>query len=187
MDQSYLDGFREVRSPGVHGWTYFIRVGDAIKIGFASNYKKRIASLQTSHEKPLEVLAVVPASTADEYKTHQLFARLRIRGEWFRADQELLYFIEGLKGASALPEPVAGGPEPSPTMQAHDMIRRLHALRKAYGPKTPMGHTISNIPEQTDELQTYVRPEWATDERQTLPYMLHYQLQRYERLKAAAN
>src|ERR1700731_4688174 len=52
---------------------YFIRVGDAIKIGSAANFKKRIQTHQVSHATPLIVLAVVPATIADEYQTHQRF------------------------------------------------------------------------------------------------------------------
>lgn len=79
------------------GFTYFVRDGDAIKIGFSDRPKKRIKSLATGSPRELEVLAVVPASVADEFNTHQKFAHLRIRGEWFRSDPELLDFIEEVK------------------------------------------------------------------------------------------
>lgn len=55
------------------GYTYFIRVDDAIKIGSAVDFKRRLHALQTSHEKLLNVLAVVPSAVADEYRTHQRF------------------------------------------------------------------------------------------------------------------
>lgn len=84
-------------SPDVLGFTYFIRAGDAIKIGSAINFKRRLGSLQTSHEKSLDVLAVFSASAVDEYSTHLRFVHLRIRGEWFRADKELLQFIDYAK------------------------------------------------------------------------------------------
>jgi hypothetical protein len=138
-------GLTQPRSGDVPaGVTYFIRVGDAIKIGSASNFNRRMHALQTAHEKPIEVLAVIPASLADEYKTHQLFSRLRIRGEWFRADEELLYFIEGLKMELAnIPEP-----------KADAAIRHLINARSAFGAKTPKGHACSNLVEQTKAIQT---------------------------------
>jgi len=181
----------QLRSPGVHGWTYFIRADGAIKIGHASNFKKRIAGLQTSHQKPLEVLAVVPAYAADEYKTHQLFAHLRIRGEWFKDEPELNYFIERLKAdAEHLPEqPLSTTrprrepqPEPTPSLETQAAIRGLIAKRAKLGAETPEGRTYSNLAEQLENLADYVRPDWATHEMQTLPGLIKRQL---ERLTAA--
>lgn len=170
-------------SADVPGWTYFIRVEDAIKIGSATSFKRRLHALQTAHEKPIEVLAVVPVALADEYKTHQLFAHLRIRGEWFQADRELLYFIEGLKEAAAnLPEPT------SPlSAEARAMVKRLIATRNAHGAETAMGHACSNLAEQIENLATYKRPEWASHECQTLPWMMERQMRRIEALKAQSN
>lgn len=172
-------------SPNVHGSTYFVRVGDAIKIGAATNFKTRLQSLQTGQVELIEVLAVVPASLIDEFKTQQLFAHLRIRGEWFRNDAELLYFIEQAK-AEAAAEPV---PEPSPrsarstpinpALSQHEAIRRLiNARAKVYGADTPEGHTCSNLAEMLKNMETYVRPDWAKDERQTLPWMIKQQMKR---------
>lgn len=178
----------QARSPGVHGWTYFIRIDDAIKIGFASNFKKRISSLQTSHQKPIEVLAVVPASLVDEFKTHQLFAHLRIRGEWFQNDQELIYFIEGAKAAAAnLTSAPAPARESTKVDETRIMIGRLAEIRKAYGSDTPMGRACSNLAEQLPHMAEYVRPSWASHEIQTLPWMIQQQMKRIEALKAASN
>ena len=77
------------------GVVYFVRSGDSIKIGSASDFKRRSSSLQTASPEPLNVLAIVPG--LDEYKIHQRFAHLRIRGEWFRAEPELLEFIQLVK------------------------------------------------------------------------------------------
>lgn len=185
----------QVSSPGVHGWTYFIRVDDAIKIGFASNFKKRISSLQTSHQNPLDVLAVVPAALVDEYKTHQLFSHLRIRGEWFRADHELLYFIDAAKAAGAAP-PALEHPGALAALNAKatsqdctnlftnptDIRRTLMAKGKAEGWDTPRGHTYSNMIQILETLPAYERPAWAADIRQTLPGMMNKQIERLERL-----
>lgn len=71
-------GLTQSRSGDVRGITYFIRVGDTVKIGFASNLKRRLGSLQTSHSEEMEVLAAISAADVDEYATHQKFAHLRI-------------------------------------------------------------------------------------------------------------
>jgi hypothetical protein len=39
----------------------------------------------------------------------------------------------------------------------------------------------SNLIEQIGNLRTYVRPDWATDERQTLPWMIKQQMRMLER------
>lgn len=78
------------------GYTYFVRDGDAIKIGSSMRPKHRLDTLQTGTARELTILAVVSQDVADEFGTHRQFADLRIRGEWFRADPRLLKFIEGL-------------------------------------------------------------------------------------------
>lgn len=50
--------------------------------------------------------------------------------------------------------------------------------REEAGAETPTGLTISTLVEQTQNLQDYVRPEWAKDPRQTLPHMLEKSLAR---------
>lgn len=56
--------------------------------------------------------------------------------------------------------------------------RTLIVKRYAAGADTPYGHTCSNIVEQLDNLFGYQRPAWATDERQTLPWMIKQQMKR---------
>lgn len=71
------------------GVVYFIRFGDRVKIGFTTNLAGRLADLP--HD---EVLGTVPGAMADERRCHAAFAHLRVTGEWFRAEPELLSFIE---------------------------------------------------------------------------------------------
>ena len=54
----------------------------------------------------------------------------------------------------------------------------LIAKRETIGADTPKGRLISSAVEQMENLQTYVRPSWANDPRQTLPYMLKKTLDR---------
>lgn len=87
--------------PDPFGFTYFIRDEDRIKIGFTIQPAKRMSSLQTANSRELETLLVAPSYMAEEHDTHQRFAHLRERGEWFRAEPELLDFIEDLKVKAA--------------------------------------------------------------------------------------
>jgi hypothetical protein len=99
------------------------------------------------HEKPLDVLAVIRADKVGEYATHQKFDHLRIRGEWFRADPELLQFIAEAKaeyGDAQSHNPVqAIRRVPRPLT----LIDRIHALRRRYGFDSPIGHRCSNLAE----------------------------------------
>lgn len=98
--QAYnLDGERAGGSK-VH-YVYFIlnRDSHAIKIGRARDIQKRLATLQTASPAELELLKAVQVRT--EFQSQQLeiilhskFRHLRIRGEWFRAEPDLLRCIE---------------------------------------------------------------------------------------------
>ncbi len=145
----------QARSPDVPwaGVTYFVRAGDAIKIGFATNLKDRLVGLQTSHPDELEVLAAISANDVDEYATHQKFAHLRLRGEWFQADKELLDFIDyaKLKFGEAAPH------KPAPRRKAIKYVPKidpitggLKKLRDAHGAHTRAGRRCSNIMEMLD-------------------------------------
>jgi len=85
-------------SPGVlykkgTGWIYFIRSGDAIKIGYAIDVANRFSNLQSSNPVLLELLGAIRGSIEDEHRTHAMFIRLHIRGEWFRDHPAILEYI----------------------------------------------------------------------------------------------
>jgi hypothetical protein len=67
-----------------------------------------------------------------------------------------------------------------------DIRRACIAKRKAAGHDTPIGHTYSNMIEILDGLFNYERPAWATDVRQTLPYLMNKQIERLAMLSAEA-
>lgn len=75
---------------------YFIQAGDdgPIKIGHASSPRERIWDLQSGNHLQLRLLLELPGTVAAERAAHEAFSGLRIRGEWFRADRQLLAFIE---------------------------------------------------------------------------------------------
>lgn len=78
-------------------WVYFIQSENKdIKIGYAGNPRSRLADMQTAHGRPLTLLGAVPGDMTMEKGLHKRFAHLRMMGEWFRPDPELLFFIEGI-------------------------------------------------------------------------------------------
>lgn len=78
-----------------NGSVYFARVGDYVKIGFASNPRKRVETLLNSATRllipadldrslPVELVLVVPfCRTRDERNMQILFANHWAEGEWF--------------------------------------------------------------------------------------------------------
>ena len=76
---------------------YFIRHQGHIKIGKSVDPWKRLASLQTAHYEPLEMLAIMPGSEDLEHGLHRAFGKYMKRGEWFQENGELLAFIEIVK------------------------------------------------------------------------------------------
>lgn len=79
-------------------WTYFIRDAVGIKIGRSISPQSRMRDLQGGNGSRLELLLAVPAAKLSEPDAHARFRHLRIHREWFRPEQELLDFIEELKG-----------------------------------------------------------------------------------------
>lgn len=76
------------------GVVYFIRMGEKIKIGTTTNLSNRLAQLCL----PMSVvMATEQGSKIREAELHEQFARYREHGEWFRAESELLAYIETLK------------------------------------------------------------------------------------------
>lgn len=79
---------------------YFIRMGDLIKIGTTTNLRRRVMGLSLTMK---HVLATVRGGWVVERELHERFAHLREHGEWFRAEPELLRFIEEAKVSGHLP------------------------------------------------------------------------------------
>jgi hypothetical protein len=75
---------------------YFIQAGndDHIRIGYAANVEHRIRMLQRRSSAPLRLLTVIDGSIEIEAYLHNRFWHLRQNGKWFKADQEILFFIE---------------------------------------------------------------------------------------------
>ncbi len=81
-------GLRRIRM------VYFVHAASGpIKIGSTVDVATRLLELQVSH---WEKLSVVGVCHLKEHEVHDRFGHLRIRGEWFRAEPELLDFIATL-------------------------------------------------------------------------------------------
>lgn len=65
----------------------------SVKIGFARSVSKRISSIQCSNSSKLVLIGSIPGDRGKEWEIHGRFREFRIRGEWFRATDFLLYQI----------------------------------------------------------------------------------------------
>lgn len=77
---------------------YFIQCGTEgpIKIGYSAKLRTRFADLQMAHHEQLYLLAWVEADQSLERVLHQRFAKIRIRGEWFKPHHPVKDFIRRL-------------------------------------------------------------------------------------------
>lgn len=66
---------------------YLIQAGDAgpVKIGFTENVAGRLIKMQADNHEPLRVLALYEGDKTHEATLHELFASVRLAGEWFAA------------------------------------------------------------------------------------------------------
>lgn len=73
---------------------YFIRSGDAVKIGYADAPDRGIPTLRTANPNDIVVLGVMDGSLQDEKALHEKFAAHWLRREWFVLCDEIAKFIE---------------------------------------------------------------------------------------------
>lgn len=95
VEQARLDTRPEPAPPHVDGsgWVYFVRDGDLVKIGFSTWPPARFKTLKAA---PSDVLGTMPGTRDDERRCHAAFAHLREHGEYFRAEPDLIAFINAL-------------------------------------------------------------------------------------------
>jgi hypothetical protein len=111
---------------------YFVRAGAAVKIGRTAHLAARLRALATASAAPLELLAAVPGGREREAQEHRRWRHLRLRGEWFRADEALVrYAREQASG----PAP----PTPAEAARAAELRRVLAALAPAVLAAAGMG------------------------------------------------
>jgi hypothetical protein len=81
------------------GFVYFVQgeFGGGIKIGYSKTPESRLKQLQTSYPDTLKILVLVPGSNKDEKSYHRKFEHIKLNGEWFKPEKELIDEIEILK------------------------------------------------------------------------------------------
>lgn len=93
------------------GLIYFVQPQgvDVVKIGFTSRpIERRLKTFQVFCWTALVLLHVTPGTEADEDRLHDRFQHLHIRGEWFRAEVDLLAHIHAAKQNA---QPLADAPD----------------------------------------------------------------------------
>lgn len=75
---------------------YFVKQDDFVKIGYATDFDKRLSSLQTASPHTLEALALIPGYKDVEKFFHDKFKHLKHRGEWYKIDDSLMECIKML-------------------------------------------------------------------------------------------
>ncbi|MGU3387161.1 GIY-YIG nuclease family protein [Methylobacterium sp. D53M] len=94
--KQYLAGRRTHAT--IHGMIYVVGFDKYVKIGFteSSDAKGRIAEVQAGLPAKLTVYMTFPGTIADERELHERFKAWRLRGEWFRYEGEVSYWLRGL-------------------------------------------------------------------------------------------
>lgn len=83
---------------------YAVRVGELIKIGFSTNYARRRYALGVEHD---DLLAIVPATQADETEIHRRLVDHRHHGrEYYFPTPAVLREVDRLRALIGL-EPLA--------------------------------------------------------------------------------
>lgn len=86
---------------------YFIRDGHGlVKIGSATDPRRRLQSLQIGNPSALVLAAVFDGNVLEEKALHRLFAEFRVRGEWFR-ESDVVAAVIGADSLPALDTPSA--------------------------------------------------------------------------------
>lgn len=73
---------------------YFIKCADKVKIGVSKKPYKRLASLQSGNPFPMDMIAIMPGSSATEHELHSVFHEYHHRNEWYDFEGELKEFAE---------------------------------------------------------------------------------------------
>jgi hypothetical protein len=79
---------------------YVLRRGDSreVKIGITRDLARRVKAIQHANAQPITVFATFPGDPFAERRVHERFARARVRGEWFAADDGLLAWATAQNG-----------------------------------------------------------------------------------------
>jgi len=79
------------------GSVYFLRAGERIKIGFATNVARRVRDIRAHLPDEPELVLTMYGSMGLERALHARFASLALRNEWFRLEAPITSFITKLQ------------------------------------------------------------------------------------------
>lgn len=127
---------------------YFIKAATStlIKIGFTEGaIKCRLSDLQSGSTDLLSLIGTIPASRGEENRLHQKFTHLRVFGEWFKPEKELLDYIDSvLRGTLSEDEFVHNGSRSAAVRQPlEDDVRQPSREATAEA-----GFVLSGIPSE---------------------------------------
>ena len=79
-------------------FVYAIGTSDAllVKIGYTTDLERRLSQIQVGCPLPLEILWWTEAGPGFEESLHRIFAKQRLRGEWFELGPERLSMFDAL-------------------------------------------------------------------------------------------
>jgi predicted GIY-YIG superfamily endonuclease len=81
----------------MYKYVYFVLAEELnhVKIGMTTDINQRLSSLNSGHSCELRLLYYFPCSK--EKEIHKLFNHLRVKGEWFKYNEEIKAFINAVK------------------------------------------------------------------------------------------
>lgn len=125
-----------------------------VKIGFTTDFRMRLANLQTALIEDLTVVATFRGTRSDEATLHERLASCRKKREWFRFNDAVDDLIYDLKDATILLR-AEHGPDYDPTVSEclalegaraiidsmfaePENIARVHAIARLEPPGVPL-------------------------------------------------
>lgn len=97
VEGAVQEEFEVVRGKAVKRQVYFIQAETGpIKIGVASDVRKRLGNLRGASPVPLTLLLSISGGPMAEYSFHHKFRAHRLHGEWFHPHPDILAEIERL-------------------------------------------------------------------------------------------
>lgn len=132
---------------------YFVQAGDAgpIKIGYTGSLKRRLPHLQNGAHEPLKVLGVRQGDQSDEKALHRRFDAHRLRGEWFRPDNEILAFLSEPVGVKTNPGRKPSGMALKPITFKTDEAEVKAIEKEAKARKLPRSEYLREIVAKRDK------------------------------------
>lgn len=104
VDAGHLDAYKRMPwIPRKYSYqVYFIQPvdGGPVKIGKSEDPRKRLREIQTGHPAKLQIVGLIDGDESLERELHRKFAHLRLEGEWFALENDLLEYINEINRES---------------------------------------------------------------------------------------